>query len=121
MIATVFLRATVPTGKSGNGSCCANLAPTLELGKGFGNVVLTASLGGSLPVTNAAKLGRQISWNNALQIHATTYIWLQTEFNSTYFLGGRTDGRSQTFVTPGLILSRFPLMRSRDGACSTYG
>ncbi len=114
-IATVFLRASVPTGKSGNGSCCATLAPTLELGKGIRKVALTTSLGGSLPVTNATKLGRQIAWNNAVQLHATKLLWLETEFNSTYFLGGKSDGKTQTFVTPGLIVSRIPLVRGRDG------
>jgi len=35
-IVTVFLAGSVPSGKNGNGSCCAVVTPTLAAGKGFG-------------------------------------------------------------------------------------
>lgn len=35
-IVTVFLAGSIPTGKNGNGSCCAVVTPTLAVGKGFG-------------------------------------------------------------------------------------
>jgi hypothetical protein len=111
-IVTALLGASVPTGKSGNGSCCAILTPTLEAGKGLGKFDAVTSLGGSLPVTNATGLGRQIVWNNAAQVHATHLLWLETEINSTFYRGGKNDGRSQTFVTPGVIVSRMPMTRS---------
>jgi hypothetical protein len=117
-IITAILGASVPTGKSGNGSCCAVLTPTLEAGKGFGKLDGITSLGGSLPVTNAIGLGRQIVWNNAAQYHATRFVWLETELNSTFYRGGKNDGRSQTFVTPGLIVSRIPLVRGGGLALS---
>jgi hypothetical protein len=34
------------------------------------------------------------------------------ETNSTFYLGGSNDGKQQTFVTPGVIVSRIPLKRS---------
>jgi hypothetical protein len=108
-IVTALLGASVPTGKNGNGSCCAILMPALEAGKGFGKVDFITSLGGSLPVSNAAKLGRQFVWNNAAQYHMTRLLWLETEFNSTYYHGGSNDGKQQTFATPGVIVSRIPL------------
>jgi hypothetical protein len=108
-IVTALLGASVPTGKSGNGSCCAILMPTLEAGKGFGRFDAVTSFGGTLPVTNAAKLGRQFVWNNALQYHAPGLVWVETEFNSTFYYGGSNDGKQQTFVTPGVIVSRIPL------------
>ena len=114
-IATALLGASVPTGKSGNGSCCAVLTPTLELGKGVGKVAVTTSAGGSLPVSNAAKLGRQIVLNTAIQYHATRLVWVETEFNSTLYKGGKNDGREQTFATPGVIVSRIPLVRYGPG------
>jgi hypothetical protein len=111
-IVTALLGASVPTGKSGNGSCCAILTPTLEAGKGFGKFDGVTSFGGSLPVTNVAKLGRQFVWNNALQYHTPGLVWLQVETNSTFYYGGSNDGRQQTFATPGLAVSRIPLARS---------
>ena len=114
-ILTFDLNASVPTGKNGNGSCCAILTPVLFLGKGFGKLALTSSAGGSLPVTNTQKLGRSIVFNNAIQVHATKILWLETEFNSTYYRGGKYDGRQQTFTTPGVIFSRIPLNHIPQG------
>jgi hypothetical protein len=108
-IVTAVLGASVPTGKSGNGSCCAILTPIVEAGKGFGLFTFTTSLGGSLPVTNAIQLGRQIVWNNAAQYHATHFLWVEIETNTTSYFGGKYDGKSQTFATPGIIVSRIPL------------
>jgi hypothetical protein len=108
-IVTGLLQASVPTGKSGNGSCCAILSPTLEAGKGFGKVDFVTSLGGSLPVSNTVKLGRQIVWNNAAQYHAVGLLWTEMEINSTFYFGGSNDGKQQTFATPGVIVSRIPL------------
>ena len=113
-IVTAMLGASVPTGKSGNGSCCAILSPTLGVGKGMGRWVLTSTAGGSLPVSNAEKIGRQIVWNNAIQLHATRLLWVETEFNTTFFQGGKYDGKAQTFATPGIVVSRIPI--TRDGA-----
>jgi hypothetical protein len=56
-ILTAFLGASVPTGKNGNGMCCAVITPTLAIGKGFGQLALTTTAGGSLPVSNAKGLG----------------------------------------------------------------
>jgi hypothetical protein len=111
-IVTALLGASVPTGKSGNGSCCAILTPTLEAGKGFGRADVVTSLGGSLPVSNTTKLGRQIVWNNAVQYHGPGLVWAEMEINSTFYFGGSNDGKQQTFATPGLIVSRIPLKRS---------
>lgn len=111
-IVTALLGASVPTGKSGNGSCCAILMPTLEAGKGFGKADFVTSLGGTLPVTNAPKLGRQFVWNNVAQLHAVGLVWTELEINSTFYYGGSNDAKQQTFATPGVIVSRIPLNTS---------
>jgi hypothetical protein len=103
------LQGSLPTGKSGNGSCCAILTPTVYLAKGFGRLALTSSAGAAFPVSGTHKLGRPVQWNNAIQLHTAGPLWLQTEFNATFFEGGRNDGRQQLFTTPGLVLSRLPL------------
>ena len=114
-LVTVDLGSTVPTGKSGNGSCCATLAPVLELGKGFGRFAVTTSGGGVLPVTNGKGLGRQIAWNTAAEYTPTRFLWVDFEVNSTFYKGGRNDGKEQTFATPGVIVSRLPLIRRKGG------
>jgi hypothetical protein len=119
-VVTAELGASVPTGKSGNGSCCAILTPTLEAGKGIGRLDVLASAGGSLPVSNAVGLGRQVVLNEAFQYHATGFratrlLWVETEFNTTMYRGGKNDGREQTFATPGVIVSRMQLRHDAAG------
>ncbi len=114
-IVSILLGASLPTGKNTNGSCCAILTPVMEVGKGYGKLALITSIGGSLPASNTVKLGRSVAWNNAIQYHTTRFLWVETEFNSTFFKGGKSDGKSQTFITPGVLLSRLPLTRNAAG------
>lgn len=99
--------ATVPTGTYTNGSTDASIAPTLLAGKGFGRFDVIASLGGNLPASNTVKLGRSIAWNTTLQYHLGKYLWPEIGTNTTYFFGGKNDGKSQNFVTPGITTSKF--------------
>jgi hypothetical protein len=117
-IITADLSASIPTGKNGDGSCCAIVTPMIELGKGFGQLALTTTISATLPASNVSTLGRSLGWNNALQYHLYKYIWVEDEFNSTCYIGGKYDGKQQTFNTPGLILSRIPLplARTHEGA-----
>ena len=108
-LVTGLLQASLPTGKQKNGSCCVLLTPTLELGKGLGPVVVTVSAGGVLPASDAAGLGRSIALNQAVQWHAVPLVWLETEFNTTLYAGGKNDGKKQTFTTVGVVVSRIPL------------
>lgn len=102
-IVTAFFAGTIPTGSYANGSTDASITPTLALGKGFGRFDAQSTLGATLPVANAAKLGRPIIWNTALQVHAGRYFFPEVEFNATYFKGGPHDGKVQNFITPGLV------------------
>lgn len=113
-IVTAFFAGSIPTGKSGNGSCCAVVTPTLAVGKGWGLFAVTSTAGGSLPVSNARGLGHTISWNTAGQYHLAKkglarLFWPEVEANSSYFLGGPNDGKATTFLTPGMIVGRIPL------------
>jgi len=125
-IVTAFLAASLPTGKNGNGSCCAVITPTLAVGKGWGLLALTSTAGGSLPVSNARSLGHAISWNNAVQYRLghegiRRLFWPELEFNSTFFKGGSNDGRTVTYATPGLVVGRIPLRHSSSDAPSRLG
>src|SRR5579875_1596249 len=103
-IVTAFLSGSVPTGKNGNGSCCAVVTPTLAGGKGWGLLALTSTLGGSLPVTNVHGLGHTVTWNNVAQYRlartgAARFFWPELEFNSSFYSGGTNDGKIATFAT----------------------
>ncbi len=125
-IVTAFLGASIPTGKNGNGSCCAVVTPTLAVGKGWGNIDLTSTAGGSLPVTNAKGLGHTIPWNNVVQYRLASkgmarFFWPEFEANTTFYKGGSNDGKTQSFATPGIIIGRFPLAHDASGKPKRLG
>ena len=63
---------------------------------------------------DTAATGRTITSNTAAQYHLGKYIWPELEINSTFWHGGARDGKAQTFLTPGIMASKFAL-RPRDG------
>jgi len=107
-IITAFLGGSIPTGSYSNGSTDASVTPTLAGGKGFGQFDVQSTLGATLPVANTNKLGRPIAWNTTLQWRADPHWWPEVEFNSTFYKGGPNDGKTQNFVTPGIV-ARFRL------------
>jgi hypothetical protein len=125
-IITAFLAGTVPTGKNGNGSCCATATPTLAVGKGFGLLALTSTAGGSFPASNRKKLGHTVAWNSVVQYHvarqgAAHFFWPEAEINSSFFIGGANDGKTMTFATPGLLIGRIPLSHDAEGKPGRLG
>jgi hypothetical protein len=125
-IITAFLLGSIPTGKNGNGSCCAVVTPTLAVGKGFGQFSFTSTAGGSLPVTNAQGLGHTITWNSVAQYRMSKsgvarFFWPEAELNSSFYKGGSTDGNTAVFATPGLIVGRIPLAHDAKGAPKRLG
>lgn len=112
-IITAALTATIPTGKNGNGACCAILSPLLEAGKGWGRFDVVSALSGSLPVTGTHSLGRSTSWNSVAQWHVLggsgSQLWFEIESNATFFSGGPHDGQVQNFVLPAVVFRRLPL------------
>jgi hypothetical protein len=101
------LVASIPTGSYSNGSTDAVLTPTLLAGKGFGRFDVISSLGGTLPLADAATLGRTVVWNTTAQYHAGKYVWPELESNATFFYGAKNDGKMQNFLTPGVTFSKF--------------
>jgi hypothetical protein len=110
-IVTVFLGGTVPTGSYTNGARAAVITPTLAAGKGWGRFDVQSTLGVGMPVSYADAIGHAIAFNTALQYHYGRKFWPELEVNSTSWTGGTLDGKTQTFLTPGLILGRFHLYR----------
>jgi hypothetical protein len=63
----------------------------------------------TLPTGDTSKLGRPVAWNAVLQYHLGKLWWPEIEENSTYYRGGKNDGKVQTFATPGLMFGRLKL------------
>jgi hypothetical protein len=96
------------------------------MGKGFGQLALTTTAGGSLPVTNATGLGHTIAWNNVAQYRlakegAARFFWPEVELNSSFFKGGANDGKTTVYGTPGLIIGRIPLTHDATGKPGRLG
>ncbi len=108
-ILTAFLGGSVPTGTYKNGVNSAQLLPSLGGGKGWGRFDLESTLGGTLPVDSTKVVGRSVLWNSVAQYHVGKFLWPEVESNATYFFGGPNDGKAQNFLTPGLMLGRFPV------------
>jgi hypothetical protein len=98
---------TAPTGSHSNGSPEGAVQPTLLIGKGQGKWDFLTSLGGNLPTGEVDKLGRSIAWNNTIQYRFAKYFVPEVESNSTYYFGGKNNGKKQNFVTPGITISKF--------------
>ncbi len=102
---------TLPTGSYKNGSLAATIAPTLCGGKGFGRFDVQSTIAAILPAGDTTKLGRPIVWNAVAQYRIGKFFWPEIENNATFYRGGANDGRTQNFVTPGLMISKFKLER----------
>jgi hypothetical protein len=100
---------SVPTGSYKNGVAVSTITPTVVGGKGFGGFDIQSAIGAVLPTSSAATIGRTISWNTVAQYKVGRYFWPELEVNSSYYHGGSNDGKNQTFLTPGLMVSRIKL------------
>ena len=122
---STFVVATVPTGSYKNGATDASINPTLSGGKGFGRFDVITNLGGTLPTGGTAVTGRTITSNTAFQYHLGKYLWPELEINTTAWYGGARDGKVQTFLSPGIMTSKFALhpqeSKSRSGIAAGVG
>ncbi len=120
-IVTAFLGGSIPTGSYRNGSVAATITPTLAVGKGFRRIDVVSTAGAALPVTNAKEVGRPIAWNTILQGKLGKYVWPELESNATFFQGGVNDGKTQNFLTPGIVFGRFHLSKTHPRLGATFG
>ncbi len=110
-ILTAFMGWTIPTGTHKNGSTHAAFTPTLAFGKGWGKFDVQTTAGISLPINDSQVIGKPVAWNLTGQYHVLKKLWPEVEMNYTYFHQGPHDGRTQIFMTPGLVVGRFPIWR----------
>jgi hypothetical protein len=105
---SAFVLATIPTGSYKNGSTDASVAPSVGVGKGIGNFDVQSTLGATLPTHNPAitASGRPVAWNTVAQYRIGKLFWPEIESNATFYRGGTNDGKTQEFITPGLIVGK---------------
>jgi hypothetical protein len=115
-IASASVGFSFPTGSYRNGTPSAVITPALHAGKGFGKLALFSSLGSGLPTSQTATSGRTILWNSVAQYKVRKYFTPELELNSTTYAGGTRDGKTQMFLSPGLMVGRLPLRRSDAGS-----
>ncbi len=108
-VLTLLLGASVPTGSRAIGMRDAVLNPGIAFGKGWKKFDVQSNLGPRLPTGDTSRLGRQFLWNTAFQYRARWMLWPELEVNSTSFLTGKSAGKTQVFLTPGLGFGRVRL------------
>ena len=100
---------SVPTGSYKNGTAVSTITPTVIGGKGFGRFDVQSAIGATLPTGSVSTIGRTIAWNTVAQYKVGNYLWPEVEVNSSYYHGGANDGKNQTFLTPGMMMSKIKL------------
>ena len=108
-IVTIFAQYGLPTGALVYTTNNHVFTPTLAVGKGFRDFDLQATLGEAIPTHDNSKAGRSILTNVTAQYHVSSLLWPEIELNRTDWSGGARASRSQTYLTPGLVVGRIPL------------
>ncbi len=108
-IVTGFLGLQAPTGITAFTNHAYVVTPTLAGGKGWGDFDIQATLGVALPLSHQSDIGVSEIGNAAFQYHASEALWPELELNATHWNSGPRAGKTQVFLTPGLILGRFPI------------
>jgi hypothetical protein len=111
---SAWVLTTIPTGSYKNGSTNASVQPNLGAGKGFGRFDVQTTLGATLPTGTPATTssGRPMVWNTVAQYRIGRLFWPEIESNATFYKGGTNDGKTQEFITPGLIVGKCALRPS---------
>ena len=120
-ILTLFMGFSAPTGSDGNSEGHAMYTPTIAFGKGCGDFDFQSTVGVTFPDGGLDRLGMPLTYNTAFQYRIAKVVWPEFEVNYTWYPDGEHTGKNQVYLTPGVVLGRFPLLgpawghdRSRD-------
>jgi hypothetical protein len=110
-ILTAFMGLSVPSGSDTFSSHHYGFTPTIAFGKGWGDFDFQSTVGVSVPDNGGVRTGAgtPVLWNTAFQYRIAKYFWPEVEANYTYWPNGEHEGLNQLFITPGLVLGRFPI------------
>ncbi|MFT4114519.1 transporter [Silvibacterium sp.] len=106
---SLLLGASIPTGSYSNGSADAAILPTIAGGKGFGHFDVISTVGANLPTAQGEQLGRTLAWNTTAQYRLAKYVIPELESNATWFFAGKTDGKMQNFLEPGITFGKLKI------------
>jgi hypothetical protein len=108
-IVTAFMGFSAPTGDDGNSSRHGIFTPTIAAGKGIGNFDVQTTAGISLPDGGLQRLGMPLAWNTTFQYRIFKVLWPELELNYTWWPNGEREGKTQVFLTPGIVIGRIPI------------
>jgi hypothetical protein len=109
-VLTGFMGLSVPNGSSVFTTHHFVYTPTIAFGKGWGDFDVQSTLGISVPDGSGEKtLGTPLALNVTAQYRVAKYFWPEVEANYTWWPNGTHEGLNQLFITPGLVLGRFPV------------
>lgn len=108
-IVSGFLGVQAPTGVSAFTNHAYVVTPTIAAGKGWGDFDVQATLGFAYPLSHIHEIGTSVITNVAFQYHLGEVFWPELEVNSTHWNNGLRGGKTQVFLTPGVIFGRFPI------------
>jgi Putative MetA-pathway of phenol degradation len=103
---------SVPTGSYQNGQHSGTITPTVLGEKGWGPFDVQSTIGIQIPLSDTYLTGQQYTSNTAFQYRLSKRLWPELEVNAMGDKGGPSDGKKQTFLTPGLFVGRFPVNRN---------
>jgi hypothetical protein len=108
-ILTAFLGASAPTGNHDNSAREAIFTPTIAFGKGWSGFDVQGTLASRIPGGDFDRLGTPIVSNTAFQYLVVDHVWPEFEVNLTTWPNGDNSGKTEVFLTPGLVVGRLPL------------
>lgn len=110
-ILTGFMGVTVPNGSADYSTKHFVYSPTLAGGKGWGDFDVQGTIGTSIPDNGGVSkgAGTPLLANCILQYQVAKLLWPEVEANYTYWPNGTHEGLNQLFITPGLVVGKFPL------------
>lgn len=108
-IVTGFLGVQAPTGINAFTNDAYVVTPTIAAGKGWGDFDVQATLGLAYPLSHIHEIGSSVVGNVAFQYHFGEVFWPELEVNATHWNNGLRGGKTQVFLTPGVVFGRFPI------------
>jgi hypothetical protein len=110
-IPTAFLGFQAPIGAKSFTNDPWVIRPTLAGGKRWGDFIVQITVGFPIPTDHQEIIGTSVVWNTAFQYGFNKVLWPELEVNTTHLLDGLRGGKTQVFLTPGVILG-VPLFNS---------
>jgi hypothetical protein len=112
-VVTAFMGMTVPNGGENYSLGHYTFTPTLAFGKGWGNFDFQSTMNTTFPDNGAAHggMGTPLAINGVWQYRLAKVFWPEVEVNYTWWPNGTHEGLNQVFITPGLVLGRFPIWK----------